>query len=279
MAVDLHSASGNLTGNPPNRKEANGAGASGRRLSSWKDIAAYFQRDIRSVQLWEKKEGLPVHRHEHTGHASVYAYTEELEGWLRARSMKPTVEGIAETHPRLRLPHREPTNRWRTWWLAVTLLACAGTGVLVRQAMVHLRPVPLTSRMLAVLPFTNLTPPNAPPGQDFLADGLTEALITQLGRNGRLAVMSSRSTIQFRGSRDSAQKIAKQLHVTLILDGTVAQEGTSVRVTAQLLDAQGERQLWAGAYSRTQSSVLALQDEIATQIAGDVTRAMAAAPH
>ena len=59
-------------------------------LNSWKEIASYFDRDIRTVQLWEKKEGLPVHRHEHDARSSVYALPSELETWFAHRSKSPS---------------------------------------------------------------------------------------------------------------------------------------------------------------------------------------------
>src|ERR1700693_5057318 len=55
------------------------------RLDSWKEIAAYLNRDVTTVQRWEKREGMPVHRHVHDKRGSVYALTEELEGWIQSR--------------------------------------------------------------------------------------------------------------------------------------------------------------------------------------------------
>src|SRR5215472_19130684 len=59
-----------------------------QRLDSWKEIAAYLRKDIRTVQLWEKKEGLPVHRHAHAARATVYAYPEQLDAWLAEKQQK-----------------------------------------------------------------------------------------------------------------------------------------------------------------------------------------------
>ena len=56
-----------------------------RRLDSWKEIAAYVNRDVTTVQRWEKREGMPVHRHLHEKRGSVYASTEELDGWIQSR--------------------------------------------------------------------------------------------------------------------------------------------------------------------------------------------------
>ena len=73
----------------------------GERLDSWKDIAAYLQREVRTVQLWEKNEGLPVHRHAHLKRGTVYAYKSEIDAWAKVRSdvPQPPVQS-----PKRRLP-------------------------------------------------------------------------------------------------------------------------------------------------------------------------------
>jgi TolB-like protein len=73
----------------------------GERLDSWKAIATYLNRDIRTVQLWEKHEGLPVRRHHHIGRATVYAYTSELDCWRDGRNKpsRPVEQGAEETGP------------------------------------------------------------------------------------------------------------------------------------------------------------------------------------
>src|SRR6266478_5859923 len=63
------------------------------RLDSWKEIAAYLGREVRTVQLWEKNEGLPVHRHQHARLGSVYAFKSELDAWREAR------KGVTELPP------------------------------------------------------------------------------------------------------------------------------------------------------------------------------------
>src|SRR5215813_3833981 len=61
-------------------------------LDSWKEIAAYIKRDVSTVQRWEKREGMPVHRHLHDKQGSVYALTSELDAWLQSRSLRAEVE-------------------------------------------------------------------------------------------------------------------------------------------------------------------------------------------
>ncbi|HVR43660.1 MAG TPA: tetratricopeptide repeat protein [Thermoanaerobaculia bacterium] len=72
----------------------------GKRLESWKEIAAYFKRDVRTVKRWEKDEGLPVHRHLHKTLASVYAYEAELEEWSKNRQPRLEKSETAEPQPR-----------------------------------------------------------------------------------------------------------------------------------------------------------------------------------
>src|SRR5216684_5296197 len=57
-------------------------------LDSWKEIATYVKRDVSTVQRWEKREGMPVHRHVHDKRGSVYAYSSELDAWLRSRKLR-----------------------------------------------------------------------------------------------------------------------------------------------------------------------------------------------
>src|SRR6266446_4574574 len=66
-----------------NASQSTGLGASSDRLDSWKEIASYLRREVRTVQLWEKREGLPVHRHFHKRLGSVYALRSEIESWKR----------------------------------------------------------------------------------------------------------------------------------------------------------------------------------------------------
>src|ERR1700731_71301 len=72
------------------------------RLDSWKEIAAYLNRDVTTVQRWEKREGMPVHRHQHDRIGSVYAFSSELDAWAQNRSLQleeevqPSVEAPAD---------------------------------------------------------------------------------------------------------------------------------------------------------------------------------------
>jgi Tol biopolymer transport system component len=96
-----------------------GPEAVSRQLTSWKEIAAYLQRDVRTVQRWEKKEGLPVHRQVHDSRSSVFITTAELDAWLLQR----TVSGGSSI--------RSPLAWWKKWrlWLGATV-AAVGIGAM-----------------------------------------------------------------------------------------------------------------------------------------------------
>jgi Tol biopolymer transport system component len=98
------------------------------RLESWKEIAAYLKRDVTTVQRWEKREGMPVHRHLHDKMGSVYASRAELDTWTRSRSLRGAqasgVEAQAANPPSS--PLYPETTAFRTGWKPVLLLAVAG---------------------------------------------------------------------------------------------------------------------------------------------------------
>jgi Tol biopolymer transport system component len=95
------------------------------RLDSWKEIAAYLGRDVTTVQRWEKREGMPVHRHQHDRMGSVYASRAELDAWQNRRSLQPQQE---EGSP---LPPPASPSTSRTWWKPVLLLLAAGAVTVI----------------------------------------------------------------------------------------------------------------------------------------------------
>jgi len=120
---------------------------------------------------------------------------------------------------------------------------------------------------IAVLPIENFS---GDPNQEYFADGMTEALITDLARIGALKVISRTSVMQFKGTRKPLKEIAKELGVELILEGSALRAGNRVRISAQLIEAATDRHLWAEKYDRDLSDILTLQSEVARAIAQEV---------
>jgi len=120
---------------------------------------------------------------------------------------------------------------------------------------------------LAVLPLENLS---GDPSQEYFADGMTEALTTDLGKIGAVRVISRTSAMQYKGTHKTLPQIARELNVDAVLEGAVLRSGNRVRVTTQLVEASTDRHIWAQSYERDLGDVLALQDDLARAVAAEV---------
>src|SRR5208282_4336417 len=236
-----------------------------RRLDSWKEIATFLDRDVTTVQRWERQEGMPVHRHLHHKRGSVYALTSELDAWRRGRKLSSPEEqepdqGIPADAAgrRTTIPRRRP---WLIFTLAVVLalvtLAYVATRIRAKDASLA------KIRSLAVLPLQNLS---GDPSQDYIADGMTEELIGRLSRIHGLRVISRTSTMHFKNTQLSVPEIARMLAVDAIVEGSLVEEGHQIRVHAQLIRAATDEHIWAGEYQREYESILEVQEEVARNI-------------
>src|ERR1041385_1917875 len=199
------------------------------RLDSWKEIASFLRRDVRTVQRWEKKEGLPVYRHLHDKLGSIYAYRNELTDWFNARQQLGAAMGKQD-----------------------------GQAEKIK---------------LAILPFGNLSDGQ---GDDYLSDGLTEEMITQITRlqAPELAVIARTTAEHYNASSKSLEQMKKELGVGYVLEGKVRRGGNRVRITAQLIQLKDQTQLWAETYERDLSDVLSVQAGIAQAIAREINLAL-----
>ena len=149
----------------------------------------------------------------------------------------------------------------------VLLLGIAAAAlVLIHQENLKGRTQP-PIKSLAVLPLQNLS---GDPNQQYLADGLTEALIGRLAGIHDLRVISRTSVMQFKETRLSVPEIAGMLHVDAIVEGSVIREGNRIRIHAQLIRGATDDHFWSEAYDREMRDVLALESEVAQSIARKV---------
>jgi adenylate cyclase len=117
---------------------------------------------------------------------------------------------------------------------------------------------------LAVLPFANISPD---PRDEYFADGLTEELISTASKVPDLSVISRTSVMQYKDQTKHAVDIGRELGVSYLLEGSVRKAGNRVRVAVQLIDARGDKHLWAENYDRSLEDVFQIQSEIAQKIA------------
>jgi TolB-like protein/Tfp pilus assembly protein PilF len=213
-------------------------------LDSWKEIASYLNREVRTLQRWEKRENLPVHRHRHDTLGSVYAYKSELDAWRRQRQL----------HPLPGSPLGRKDGR-------------------LRRAALPQPELRIGKIRLLVLPFGNLSGDSA---QEYFSDGLTEEMITQLGRLEplRLGVIGRTTAMSYKGTIKRIDQIAQEMDVDYLLEGSVRRSVDRVRINAQLIRASDQTHLWSETYDRDVRDVLVLQDEVAQRIAREIRLAL-----
>jgi TolB-like protein/DNA-binding winged helix-turn-helix (wHTH) protein/Flp pilus assembly protein TadD len=193
----------------------------------------------------------------------------------------PPVPAVTDASPSP-IPQAQPTPLPETgvqprhgkrfiWILAAALLL--GLGLLVaanvgnfRQRLFGGQPrTPIQS--IAVLPLVNLS---NDVNQDYFADGMTEALTTDLGKISAIRVISRTSVMQYKGTKKPLPEIARELNVDGLVEGTVSRSGNHLRITANLLQAYPERHLWAESYESDVGNVLELQGQLAQAIAREI---------
>lgn len=125
----------------------------------------------------------------------------------------------------------------------------------------------LDPKRIAVLPFANMSPD---PNDRYFADGMTEELISTVSKISELQVISRTSVMRYRDSTVPVSQIAHELSAGSILEGSIRKAGNKVRITAQLVEAEGDRHLWSQSYDREMTDVFAIQADIAEQVAGSL---------
>jgi len=248
----------------------------GRRLDSWKAIANYLDRDVRSVQRWEHERSLPVHRLPGEKSSAVFAYQSELDQWLLSRrdvaAPDTALAGAPAAMPASAGLSFEPDRRQLKpsviGWTAVSLVIVVLALVGLRSRFIDLwiSPPP-ASPSIAVLPLQNLSGDAA---QDYFADGFTDELVTELAQIRSLRVISRTSTMTYKGSRKPLPVIARELNVRYVLEGSVVRDGQRIRVIAQLIDAATDTHISARIYNADVKDIFDVQSRISRAIADDV---------
>jgi TolB-like protein/DNA-binding winged helix-turn-helix (wHTH) protein/Tfp pilus assembly protein PilF len=157
------------------------------------------------------------------------------------------------------------------WWKAA--VALASVVILVGASYIswrHFRPTPLPRRiMLAVLPFENLTGDTK---KDYLADGLTEETISQLGRLNpeQLGVIARTSVMGYKHKDERLDQIGHDLSVQYVLENSLRENGDHIRLTAQLIQVKDQTHLWSQDYDYSVKDILSVEDDVAKTVAREV---------
>ena len=263
-----------------------------KKLVSWKEIATYLGREVRTVQRWEKTEDLPVRRHEHTKKSTVYAFPSELDDWVKKRQPvdDPEADALFEPEPDVEedeigdnvppapigkdanetdrpVPdapeRRSPSTGKRLilWLIAAAILCVAGYKAYKQfqtNALTH------DNVRLVVLPFANLT---GDANQEYLSAGLTDVITTQLGRLDpqHLRVIAPTSAKAMAGK--PVAEIRRTLNVQYVLEGSVQRVATQIRIDVRLIQASDETQASADSFTRDLSDFLQVESDVSESIA------------
>jgi TolB-like protein/DNA-binding winged helix-turn-helix (wHTH) protein/Tfp pilus assembly protein PilF len=173
-------------------------------------------------------------------------------------------EFVASIIPAPSSPRRLPSSYLWILTCAALVLASIGVAVWLLQSRV---PQPALIRSLAVLPLENLS---GDASQEYFADGMTDELIATLGQIRALRVISRTSVIPYKRARKPLPQVARELNVDAVVEGTVLRSGGQVRITAQLIEARVDRQLWSETYDGDLRDTLTLQNKVARAIADQI---------
>ncbi len=270
-----------------------------KKLVSWKEIASYLGREVRTVQRWERTEDLPVHRHEHTKKSTVYAFTGELDEWFKKRQPVDDPEADAAFIPEpetsdansgaeiadpaapasvtapVDVPPTPPVVSTKTVppsagkRVVVALFTLGILSALSLGVYRWLRPVNSTVEKvrIAVLPFTYVSGDSKP---DYITAGLTDVIRTKLSQLDppHLGVIAATSSKIVAGQ--SIPEIGRILNVKYVLEGSVQRAGDQVRIDVQLIQVSDETHLWADSFTRELSDVLQVESDVSAAIARQI---------
>ena len=183
----------------------------------------------------------------------------------------PVNASIAEAQPPAKAETPAASRTWKyfAWILAgvvlLGVLVTASVGDLRRRVFGGQPRTPIQS--IAVLPLVNLS---NDANQDYFADGMTEALTTDLGKISALRVISRTSVMQYKGTKKSLPEIARELQVDALVEGTVSRSGSHMRITANLVQALPEKHLWAESYESEVGDILTVQTQVAQAVAREI---------
>jgi TolB-like protein/Tfp pilus assembly protein PilF len=257
--------SNQATATPSGPAQSSGEG----RLDSWKEIAAYLKREVRTVQRWEKSANLPVHRLQLEKQSAVYAYKSELDAWYKER--RPNLESDGADSEEKEIPTF--FGRLRQPWIAVELAALmvilsGGAYWAGKSWWLRAHAVPAKIK-LAVLPFKNLSPD---PEQEYFSDGMTEEMITELGRMQpeRLGVIARTSAMLYKNTQKDLSQICRELGVQYVLEGSVFRAENRARITAQLIQCSDQTHIWADSSERDLVNIVSLRADVAQAVAKNI---------
>jgi TolB-like protein/DNA-binding SARP family transcriptional activator/Flp pilus assembly protein TadD len=213
------------------------------------EVAAF----VRQLESRTRRQALPGRR------------DAPMEDVAAAGTSSPRSPAVPDAEPARARPSSRSSRLRRPIVIAGAALTLIAVVIAITRET-RASPMP-TIRSIAVLPLENLSGDST---QQPFADGMHDALITELARYPGMSVISRTSMLQYKGSKKPLREIARELKVDGVVEGSVLHEGGKVRMTAQLVHGPSDRHLWARSYTRDLRDILVLQAELAEAITREV---------
>lgn len=204
------------------------------RLDSWKEIAKHLGREVRTVQLWEKLEGLPVHRHFHRSLSSVFAFRSELDAWCQ-RVSRRSVDTSGTAHAdRDSAPSANKRTEDKVTVVVLPFQAVPGTR-----------------------------------GQEPFNEGVVSEVIVAIGRlcPERIDVISRTAVMEYKESAKAVDEFGKEFNASYLVEGVSQVENGWIRVNVSLVCVKNKTTVWSHSYKGSCKRSLDLQSKVANKIA------------
>jgi adenylate cyclase len=274
-----------------------------RRLDSWKEIAAFFGRDERTVRRWEKESALPVHRVPGAAKGRVFAYESELDLWLSTpQALRTKTLALEPQISPVQISQVQPEGkRWHlgaagVWVGILAICAALAAGIWVHRKShrfaayasalnaLHVGTEDLHQTTaaqdafgpdcVAVLPFTNV---RGDANTDYLSDGITESLIGNLAHVPQLKVRSRDSVFRYKGKDVDVPTAGSNLRVSVLVSGRVMAQGDTIEISAELTDVRDNTEIWGHRYTGKRADIILLQQQMAGDLAGKLRSTLSTA--
>src|SRR5262245_15667496 len=208
-----------------------------------------------------------------------FVETVARRGYRFIAPVTASASALPAAKPRWQLTAPRGDRKWRKLGISAlvgligaTALLAALLGFNIRGAGDSLQLLGKSQiHSLAVLPFENLS---ADADEEYFADGMTDELITSLGRLTTARVVSRTSVMPYKKSGKPVGQVARDLNVDAVIEGTVERSGDRVRIRVQLIHASRDQQLWAQSYDRQRRDTLLLESDVARDITGQIQSAI-----
>jgi len=203
----------------------------------------------------------------HKNQTDRYQHVDELI--VDLRSVQKESEPISGTHIEKPIKKRSKTLILSSAIVIILILVTAGYFFIFKQDNAELADTgeSIWENSIAVLPFADLSPDK---DQEYFCDGMTEQIITNLSKIKRLKVIARTSVMTYKNINKQIPEIGKELNVSHILEGSIRKHGTSIRVTAQLINTEDGSHLWADDFDRELEHVFEVQDDVSQKIAANL---------